>query len=449
MHFSSFGKPLALLYLGATLVRSEEGGSLRVLAKNEEDLQLPPSNEAMLEVTTASEACEPNPCYNDGHCVPLADENQNTTFEIMCFCSIGFYGAFCNETDDALTLELEEAAEEAAYELEFALEDHDRTLFTKLEEAAEEATYELEFALEDHDRTLFTNDNDKDHRELEDHDRTLFTNDNDKDHRELQTKIENWVCVRSDDASNLKGTVKIWWGYTKKDASWACNEWKKSTCKGACTALPIKTSSFACYTIDPMIHAGTVEITWGHQAKDGTYACNQCRDPCKAKRNCFVRDVAYVIDSESNRRWNHPAANTCTGNGGSCNAVYLKETTLHLKSFKNDKTWAKVEGCGGAFSLQTAQVSSEGSVTVSFGTTKTYKGWEGCCGLVGETLQKRGLITDGYKCAKNADALAVEMNLIGKDACWKRNTRCLAGTTCNFCCNGNRWVWDWFGHHCN
>ena len=33
--------------------------------------------------------------------------------------------------------------------------------------------------------------------------------------------------------------------------------------------------------------------------------------------------------------------------------------------------------------------------------------------------------------------------------CWGTDTRCLAGTTCNSCCNGDRWVWHWFGHHCN
>lgn len=37
----------------------------------------------------------------------------------------------------------------------------------------------------------------------------------------------------------------------------------------------------------------------------------------------------------------------------------------------------------------------------------------------------------------------------GQMPCWGTNTRCLAGTTCNSCCNGHRWVWEWFGDHCN
>jgi len=37
----------------------------------------------------------------------------------------------------------------------------------------------------------------------------------------------------------------------------------------------------------------------------------------------------------------------------------------------------------------------------------------------------------------------------GQMPCWGTNTRCLAGTTCNSCCNGSRWVWEWFGDHCN
>ena len=37
----------------------------------------------------------------------------------------------------------------------------------------------------------------------------------------------------------------------------------------------------------------------------------------------------------------------------------------------------------------------------------------------------------------------------GEMPCWPRDTRCLEGTTCKECCNGSRWVWEWFGHHCN
>lgn len=37
----------------------------------------------------------------------------------------------------------------------------------------------------------------------------------------------------------------------------------------------------------------------------------------------------------------------------------------------------------------------------------------------------------------------------GQMPCWGANTRCLAGTTCNSCCNGYSWVWYWFGDHCN
>ena len=37
----------------------------------------------------------------------------------------------------------------------------------------------------------------------------------------------------------------------------------------------------------------------------------------------------------------------------------------------------------------------------------------------------------------------------GQMPCWGTNTRCLGGTTCNSCCNGYRWVWEWFGDHCN
>jgi hypothetical protein len=57
-------------------------------------------------------------------------------------------------------------------------------------------------------------------------------------------KTSNWSCyLNSSDVNSLLvpvGNVKIWWGHTETDATWACNNWL-STCgnNGGCTAYKI------------------------------------------------------------------------------------------------------------------------------------------------------------------------------------------------------------------
>ena len=391
----TFGNATFLLVLAATMANlvSCEGTIRAAAARREDEHTLAPAR-------GQDEAeCVPNPHANNGCCEPPRSENEDP----VCFCIKGYYGPTCSDTDDDLTSELSHPIINAGGETE-----------------------NVTFSLVDQDQDQ----------------------DQDPAHRNLQEKIADWACLIPGD-SNLKGTVKINWGYQQGDATWACNAWRPA-CGKRCTALPIKESTWDCYNRDPMLHRGTVTIWWGHQPSDGAWACNQWKTDCKGGK-CYVREVKNVVDRTNNRRWDYPPSNACTGNGGSCRAVMLRNgVQFTLSSFKNDATWAKVEGCGGAISFQNGQVNSDGGVTVSLGSSASYaSGWEGCCALTGDTLRSRGLMTDGWKCAKNSNFLAVEINLIGKDACWKQNTRCLEGTTCNFCCNGSRWVWNWFGHHCN
>lgn len=254
----------------------------------------------------------------------------------------------------------------------------------------------------------------------------------------------DWVCVRPSISNDHYGTVKISGGAQQGDATRACNE-RLPQCEGGCTALAIKSSVWNCYTQDPIQFQKTVELSWGHEGSDAAWSCNLWKPGCESGR-CFGMPV-YYVDKENNRTWSS-SGNSCSGNGGTCNAVKTDEYSITLATFKNDDTFAEVMGCGEAFSWTGSTVNSEG-VDVQFGTTKTYQEWEGCCAAVGETLQLRGLLSDGWKCAKDANNGAVQIYLLGKNACWGSNTRCLAGTTCNYCCRGSSWRWEWAGDHCN
>lgn len=44
-----------------------------------------------------------------------------------------------------------------------------------------------------------------------------------------------WNCMKG---TNVIREAEIWWGHTQGDAQWACNEWEKTKCAGACTAKP-------------------------------------------------------------------------------------------------------------------------------------------------------------------------------------------------------------------
>ncbi len=45
-----------------------------------------------------------------------------------------------------------------------------------------------------------------------------------------------WNCMNN---GNIIREVDIWWGHTATDATYACNDWEKTTCAGNCKAVPI------------------------------------------------------------------------------------------------------------------------------------------------------------------------------------------------------------------
>lgn len=75
--------------------------------------------------------------------------------------------------------------------------------------------------------------------------------------------------------------------------------------------------------------------------------------------------------------------------------------------------------------------------------------------VVAFSLVKQGLMVDPkftrVATAPIAHAALFEACLTEtckKMPCWGSNTRCAAGSTCNNCCNGSRYVWQWAGDHC-
>ncbi|XXY51141.1 hypothetical protein WME91_08350 [Sorangium sp. So ce269] len=55
--------------------------------------------------------------------------------------------------------------------------------------------------------------------------------------QQAQVYKSAWDCVRTQDPPNelWVGRVGIWWGHTREDAIWACNNWI-SACYGRCWA---------------------------------------------------------------------------------------------------------------------------------------------------------------------------------------------------------------------
>ena len=213
------------------------------------------------------------------------------------------------------------------------------------------------------------------------------------------------------------------------------------------TGSSVKSTRWSCYQNDPIIFKGFVDIWWGHQASDASWACNEWIGEC----NGGCRAIKYSTESETGEV-TVEGGSSCVGNGGTCTAVYSTDYSISLGNFKNDATFEQISGCGGEFGLTSAGFESDGkaiSGSVGFEAGKVYRDWEGCCAAAGDSLEQRGLLSSGWFCAKNADWGAVGIWLLGKSGCYSTNTRCLAGTTCNFCCNGSRWVWEWFGDHCN
>jgi len=95
----------------------------------------------------------------------------------------------------------------------------------------------------------------------------------------LQSGNTQWACLKDGYAVDY---VSIWWEHTSTAAQWACNNWSWiSSCKGQCkaSALKLTDSNWYCYGLDPMVYVAQAKIWWGHSKGDATWACNEKRNP--------------------------------------------------------------------------------------------------------------------------------------------------------------------------
>jgi hypothetical protein len=341
--------------------------------------------------------CATNPCLNDGHCVPVSDSD----LDYFCQCSIGFYGANCDMTDDALTLALihvgnktletsPTAFEVVAQEDPICLANPCQNTGKCIPDTSVDTGYACLCSMG------WTGQNcDKKEEGSTRHLRLVPSEDDASESRSLQSGETRWACMKSGSAV---GAVSIWFGHTSGDAQWACNSWI-SFCEGQCTASAqqLKSSSWYCYGLDPIVYISQTNIWWGHTQGDATWACNSWNSACSKYGGCVARNVWYT---DNLNRYNSYIR--CSGNGGACKV--LDGTDIQLNRFNSDRTNQQVWGCGGAFKLTGAELKAilakepSAEISLSFSQSDTFYGWEGCCRIAGEALQSRGYLSDGWFC---------------------------------------------------
>ena len=195
-------------------------------------------------------------------------------------------------------------------------------------------------------------------------------------------------------------------------------------------------SKWACYSRDPIMFKGFVEIWWGHEPNDAAWACDNWIGDCMNGASC--RAILYSTTSPTGQV-SVASTGNCVGNRGTCTAVYNDEFSIQIPAFRNDAVFEKVEGCGGGFKLAALGFDSDGGVMLGIEGAKVYQEWNGCCAAAGDSLEQRGLLSPGWKCAENAELFSAGIWLLGKEGCYKKGTACFPGTTCNFCCNDYNW----------
>ena len=344
--------------------------------------------------------CTRNPCLNNGHCTPASQTNIG----YFCQCSIGFYGTNCTETDVALTLELINVGNENVTNFTTAFETAARVDPICVDNPCEntgkcipDISTNTGFVCLCSQGWAGLTCEEKIPGSSARHLRLESSEEDDSESRNLQSGETKWTCQKDGYAI---GTVSIWWGHNTGAAAWACNNWI-SFCGGSCTASQNKLaeSSWYCYGLDPMIYVGQAKIWWGHSKGDATWACNNWMPNCQKYGGCVAKNVWYF---DSLIRYN--SFIKCGGTGGAC-YVFDKIT---LNRFDGDGTDEKVWGCGGGFSLSGASLKGtiekepSAEISLTFSQTDSFYGWDGCCAAAGEALQSRGYLSDGWYCERDA-----------------------------------------------
>ena len=375
--------------------------------------RVPTDTDLPVDPPISDEPCATNPCKNDGHCIPATD----TGSEYFCQCSIGFYGANCDETDVALTLALihvgnktlemsPTAFELVAHEDVVCVANPCQNTGRCISDTSIDTGYVCLCSMG------WTGQNCEEKEEDSTrHLRVVQSVEDDSESRSLQSGNTHWACMKDGYAVD---TVSIWFGHTRSTAQWACNSWVPF-CDGKCisSALKLKDSSWYCYGVDPMVYVGQTKIWWGHTTGDATWACNSYNSACQNFGGCVAKNVWYF---DSQTRYN--SFIQCSGNGGACNVI----AGISLNRFKSDKTSERVWGCGGAFQLTGATLAAtlaaepSADISLSFNKQESFLGWEGCCMAAGEALQSRGFLSDGWSCEK--DIYSTGIYLKGKVWYW-------------------------------
>lgn len=349
------------------------------------------------------EPCATNPCKNDGHCVPAT----NISSEYFCQCSIGFYGANCDETDVALTLTLihigKKTLETSPTAFEAVAQEDPMCVANPCQNTGKsipDTSVDTGYVCLCSKGWIGLNCEEKEEDSIHQL-RVVPSELDDSESSRVQSGNTLWVCLKG---STAVDTVSIWWGHSSGDARWACNNWIKF-CNKLCTASAkqLARSSWYCYGLDPMIYISNPQIWWGHSKGDATWACNAWSSECKKYGGCIAKNVWY-FDLETR----YDSFIKCSGNGGACTVLSpTGKSPISLNVFNVDRTDQKVWGCGGAFALKGADLKStlakepSQEIAFSFSASESFYGWEGCCNVAGEAMQSRGFLSDGWFCEKD------------------------------------------------
>lgn len=87
-----------------------------------------------------------------------------------------------------------------------------------------------------------------------------------------------WPCEKD---SSLVDYAVIDWGHQPRDGKWACNKWFTS-CDKRCTVKESFWGSYAPLN-EGLKRVNTVHIHWGHTAGDAGWACNKWHGECDNK----------------------------------------------------------------------------------------------------------------------------------------------------------------------
>lgn len=262
--------------------------------------------------------------------------------------------------------------------------------------------------------------------------------------RSLQSgQVTTWVCANKSNDSR-EGVARIWWGHNEGDALWACDNWVGACSGGRCKVYLVTKSEWNCYRKSDNRFIDRVQIWWGHNVGDGTWACNSWLSACGNGGGCMVTGGAW----DDCNTWR--TTDGCSAGLEPCRSALKQACDQHDYCYNGPVSEGFQQGyraCNYLFinrakevgvCVGDAQAWFNGMMLDSLNTLGSISG-----GGLGDAYQNQQLDTE-KRCYLGR---SVPYNGY-TTPCWGTNTRCFA-TACVNCCNGYRWVWEWAGDHCN